>query len=104
MTGVQTCALPICTVRTYKTFYMPDTQDQFDFTAFDYVVDAIDTVKGKLTLVEAARAAGTPIICSMGAGNKTDPAAFAWRISTRPPSVRWPGSCAQSAGSAASAI
>ncbi|MBR6953912.1 MAG: tRNA threonylcarbamoyladenosine dehydratase [Clostridia bacterium] len=67
---------PDCTVRTYKTFYMPDTQDQFDFTAFDYVVDAIDTVKGKLTLVEAARAAGTPIICSMGAGNKTDPAAF----------------------------
>ena len=67
---------PDCTVRTYKTFYMPDTQDQFDFTAFDYVVDAIDTVKGKLTLVEAARAAGTPIICSMGADNKTDPAAF----------------------------
>ena len=67
---------PDCTVRTYKTFYMPDTQDQFDFTAFDYVVDAIDTVKGKLTLVEAAHAGGTPIICSMGAGNKTDPAAF----------------------------
>ena len=67
---------PECAVRTYKTFYMPDTQDQFDFSVYDYVVDAIDTVKGKLTLVEAARAAGKPIICSMGAGNKTDPTAF----------------------------
>ena len=51
---------PDCTVRTYKTFYMPDTQDQFDFTAFDYVVDAIETVKGKLTLVEAARPSSAP--------------------------------------------
>ena len=67
---------PECAVRVYKTFYMPDTQDQFDFSAYDYVVDAIDTVKGKLTLVEAARAAGKPIICSMGAGNKLDPTAF----------------------------
>ena len=67
---------PECAVRTYKTFYMPDTQDQFDFSVYDYVVDAIDTVIGKLTLVEAARAAGKPIICSMGAGNKTDPTAF----------------------------
>jgi len=67
---------PECTVRTYKVFYLPETRDQFDFAAYDYVVDAIDTVKGKLTLVEAAREAGTPIICSMGAGNKTDPTAF----------------------------
>ena len=67
---------PDCTVRVYKTFYMPDTQGQFDFSAYDYVVDAIDTVKGKLTLVEAARAAGKPIISSMGAGNKLDPTAF----------------------------
>ncbi len=67
---------PDCAVKTYKTFYMPDTLDQFDFSEYDYVIDAIDTVTGKLTLVEAARAAGTPIICSMGAGNKTDPTAF----------------------------
>ena len=67
---------PACSVQTYKTFYMPDTQDQFDFSVYDYVVDAIDTVKGKLALVEAARNAGRPIICSMGAGNKTDPSAF----------------------------
>ena len=50
---------PDCRVRAWKTFYMPDTQDQFDFTEYDYIVDAIDTVKGKLTLVEAAKAAGT---------------------------------------------
>ena len=67
---------PDCRVRAWKTFYMSDTQDQFDFTEYDYIVDAIDTVKGKLTLVEAAKAAGTPIISCMGAGNKTDPTAF----------------------------
>ena len=67
---------PDCRVRAWKTFFMPDTQDQFDFTEYDYIVDAIDTVKGKLTLIEAAKAAGTPIISCMGAGNKTDPTAF----------------------------
>ena len=67
---------PDCRVTTYKTFFLPDTRDQFDFAAFDYVIDAIDTVTGKLALIEAAQAAGTPIICSMGAGNKTDPTAF----------------------------
>ena len=67
---------PECRVTTYKTFYMPDTQDQFDFTQYDYIVDAIDTVKGKLALVENAKAANVPIICSMGAGNKLDPTAF----------------------------
>jgi len=67
---------PECNVTIHKTFYLPETQDQFDFTAYDYVVDAIDTVKGKLALVEQARAADTPIICCMGAGNKLDPTAF----------------------------
>lgn len=67
---------PDTVVRTYKTFYMPDTADQFDFTEYDYIVDAIDTVKGKLELVCRANAAGTPIISSMGAGNKVDPTAF----------------------------
>lgn len=67
---------PQCKVQTYKTFYMPDTKDQFDFSQYDYVVDAIDTVTGKLELVMNAKAAGTPIICSMGAGNKVDAAAF----------------------------
>ncbi len=67
---------PECRVTTYKTFYLPETRDQFDFTQYDYVVDAIDTVKGKLALVEKANASGTPIICAMGAGNKLDPTAF----------------------------
>lgn len=67
---------PDCEVRTYKTFYLPDTADQFDFSEYDYVVDAIDTVTGKLQLVEEAKRTGTPIISSMGAGNKLDPTAF----------------------------
>ena len=67
---------PECRVRGWKTFYMPDTMDRFNLAEYDYIVDAIDTVKGKLTLIEAAKAAGTPIISCMGAGNKTDPTAF----------------------------
>ena len=67
---------PDCNVRTYPIFYLPETAEQFDFTAYDYIVDAIDTVTGKLQLVERAVAVGTPIICSMGTGNKLDPAAF----------------------------
>ena len=67
---------PDIIVRTFETFYMPDTAQQFDFTKYDYVVDAIDTVTGKIALVMQAEEAGTPIISSMGAGNKLDPAAF----------------------------
>ena len=67
---------PDCAVRTWPVFYLPETADQFDFSQYDYVVDAIDTVAGKLQLIEAAKAAGTPIISSMGAGNKLDPTAF----------------------------
>ncbi len=67
---------PDAVVRTWRTFYLPETADQFDFTQYDYIVDAIDTVIGKLTLIEHAHAAGTPIISSMGAGNKLDPTAF----------------------------
>ena len=67
---------PECTVRTYPIFYLPETADQFDFSQYDYIVDCIDTVTGKLQLVERAVAVETPIICSMGTGNKLDPAAF----------------------------
>ena len=67
---------PKAVVHTYKAFYAPLTADQFDFTQYDYVVDAIDNVTGKLELVEQARKAGVPIISSMGAGNKIDPTAF----------------------------
>ncbi len=67
---------PDCRVRTYKTFFLPDTQDQFDFGEYDYLVDAIDTVTGKLTIIEKAKKSGVPVISSMGAGNKVNPAAF----------------------------
>ena len=67
---------PQCMVNTYKTFFLPDTQDQFDFREYDYVVDAIDTVTGKLAIVEKAKEAGVPVISSMGAGNKLDASQF----------------------------
>ena len=55
---------------------MPDTADQFDFSRYDYVVDAVDTVTAKLALIAAAKAANVPIISSMGTGNKLDPTKF----------------------------
>ena len=67
---------PECQVKIWPVFYTPDTADTFDFTQYDYIVDAIDTVTGKLALVERAKAAGTPIICCMGTGNKLDASAF----------------------------
>ena len=67
---------PDTVVHTYKTFYAPQTAAQFDFTQYDYIVDAIDTVTRKLELIERAQRAGTPIISSMGAGNKMNAAAF----------------------------
>ena len=67
---------PDCRVHNIKAFFLPETKDQFDFSQYDYVIDAIDTVAGKLALAEAAIAAGTRIISCMGAGNKTDPTAF----------------------------
>ncbi|SHK04601.1 tRNA threonylcarbamoyladenosine dehydratase [Hespellia stercorisuis] len=67
---------PNAVVHVHKTFYLPETAGEFDFRAYDYVVDAIDTVTGKLQLAEQAQEAGTPVISSMGAGNKMDPTAF----------------------------
>jgi tRNA A37 threonylcarbamoyladenosine dehydratase len=67
---------PDCIVRTYKTFFLPETKDQFNFSDYDYVVDAIDTVTGKLTIIEMAKEANIPVISSMGAGNKINPAMF----------------------------
>lgn len=67
---------PACRVYTYETFFTPETADTFDFSKFDYVVDAIDTVSGKIQLAVSAREAGVPIICAMGAGNKLDPTRF----------------------------
>lgn len=67
---------PAITVKTYKTFYTPETAEQFDFKEYDYIIDAIDTVTGKIELVLQAQKSGVPIISSMGAGNKLDPTAF----------------------------
>ena len=67
---------PACQVRTYKTFFLPETADQFDFSQYDYVIDAIDTVTGKILLAQKAQEAGVRLISSMGAGNKVDPTAF----------------------------
>jgi tRNA A37 threonylcarbamoyladenosine dehydratase len=67
---------PECTVTCHKMFYMPETADKLDFSQYDYVVDAIDTVTGKIEIIMQAKAAGVPVISSMGAGNKVDPTAF----------------------------
>ncbi len=67
---------PTCNIRVYQTFFLPETKDEFDFSAYDYVADAIDTVAGKLSLIECCREKGVPIISSMGAGNHLDPASF----------------------------
>ena len=67
---------PNVKINTYQMFYTSETSGQFDFSQYDYVVDAIDTVGGKLSLVEKSKSAGTPIICAMGAGNKLDPTMF----------------------------
>ncbi|MBR2889549.1 MAG: tRNA threonylcarbamoyladenosine dehydratase [Oscillospiraceae bacterium] len=67
---------PDIRVTVHETFYLPDTADQFDFSRYDYIVDAIDTVTGKLMLAQRAQETGIPIISSMGTGNKLDPTAF----------------------------
>lgn len=67
---------PDCEVRTFKTFFLPQTQDLFDFHEYDYVVDAIDTVTGKLAIIEKAKEANVPVISSMGAGNKVNASMF----------------------------
>ena len=67
---------PTIQVRTYQTFYLPETAEQFDFSQYDYVIDAIDTVTGKLQLITQAKAAGVPVISCMGTGNKLDPTGF----------------------------
>lgn len=64
---------PSCAVTCYNLFYLPEMADGFDLSVYDYIIDAIDTVTAKLCLIEHARKAGTPIISSMGTGNRMDP-------------------------------
>ena len=67
---------PDCRVTVHPVFYLPEARDRFNFSDYDYVADCIDTVKGKLALIEQAQEAGTPVISAMGAGNKLDPSRF----------------------------
>ena len=71
---------PNCDVAAEQCFFLPETAEQFDFRRYDYVVDAIDNVTGKLAIIEKAAAEGVPVISSMGTGNKLDPSMF--RIAT----------------------
>lgn len=65
---------PDCEVEAHQCFYLPENKDAFDFTKYDYVVDAVDTVTAKLQLILQAQEAGVPIISCMGTGNKLNPA------------------------------
>ena len=67
---------PDVKINSYRMFYSPKTAQQFDFSEYDYVIDAIDNVSGKILLVEQAKKSGTRIICAMGAGNKMNPVDF----------------------------
>lgn len=67
---------PDTRVKIHNCFYLPETRDQFDFRKYDYVVDAVDTVTAKIDLIMSAQSAGVPVISSMGAGNKMNPAMF----------------------------
>ena len=67
---------PACVVRTYAVFYTPETAGQFDFTQYDYIVDAIDTVSAKIELIARAAQAGVPIVSAMGCGNRLDATKF----------------------------
>lgn len=67
---------PNVKIRIFTTFYLPETAEQFDFSQYDYIVDAIDTISGKISLVEQAEKYHIPVISAMGAGNKLDPTAF----------------------------
>lgn len=67
---------PNCIVHTRQEFYLPEMGDSYDFTTYDYVIDAIDTVTAKLDIICRCQAVGTPVISAMGTGNKTDPTGF----------------------------
>ena len=70
---------PQCRVKKFKCFYLPGKEDntsQFDFAYYDYVADAVDTVAAKLDIIEKSKKAGTPVISSMGTGNKLNPSMF----------------------------
>ncbi|MBR1856120.1 MAG: tRNA threonylcarbamoyladenosine dehydratase [Oribacterium sp.] len=67
---------PGCRVKTHRMFFLPENSHEFDFREYDYVVDAVDTVTAKIQIIAACNEAGTPVLSSMGAGNKLDPTKF----------------------------
>lgn len=67
---------PKCRVNVYKVFYLPENAGQFDFTQYDYIIDAVDTVTAKIEIIVRAKECGTPVVSAMGAGNKLDASAF----------------------------
>jgi len=67
---------PDCQVTVFKTFFLPENKNDFNFANYDYVIDAIDTVAGKIALIEASKAKNIPVISAMGAGNKLHPEMF----------------------------
>ena len=67
---------PECKVDIHRCFFLPETEGEFDFREYSYVVDAVDTVTAKIQLVMQAKECGVPVISSMGAGNKLDPTRF----------------------------
>lgn len=67
---------PDCSVTCFETFVLPENINKFDFSVYDYIVDAIDTVSGKIAIIEKAYSEGIPVISSMGTGNKLDPTKF----------------------------
>lgn len=67
---------PAATVEEHQCFYLPETAGAFDFSGYDFIVDAVDTVTAKIEIILRAKAAGVPVISSMGAGNKVDPTRF----------------------------
>lgn len=87
---------PNVKINAFETFFLPDTADMFDFSKYDYVVDAIDTVKGKIEIILRAEKAGVKIISSMGAGNKLDPTLLKFRTFTKRPYALWRVLCAAS--------
>lgn len=67
---------PVCQVFTHNTFFLPENSSHFDFSQYDYVVDAVDTVTAKIEIIKKSKESNIPIICSMGTGNKLNPLAF----------------------------
>ncbi len=67
---------PDIKIKKYKTFYLPENKDEFDFSQYNYIIDAIDTVKAKISIIEEAKKNNIPIVSAMGAGNKLDPCKF----------------------------